>query len=83
MAFLLPMSFPLPSISLAFQAFKRPVATGMAVWKAWRRQAENRATLLHIDDHLCRDIGVSSERLTEELRRPWWRDPQLRRDLRN
>jgi len=75
-----PVSLSLPfSLTLALYSLKRPAA----VWKAWRRQAENRQLLARIDDHLCRDIGVSPRVLTQELSRPWWQDPQFRRDLRD
>jgi uncharacterized protein YjiS (DUF1127 family) len=75
-----PVSLSLPfSLTLALYSLKRPAA----VWKAWRRQAENRCLLTQVDDHLCKDIGVSADTLIAELRRPWWRDPQLRRDLRD
>lgn len=72
------LSRPFP-LTLALWSLKRPAA----VWRAWRRQADNRALLAQIDDHLCKDIGVSAQVLTEELSRPWSRDPQLRRDLRD
>lgn len=83
MAILLSLTFSLPSISLAIKAFKRPAGTAMAVWKAWRRQAANRELLRRIDAHLCKDIGVSAARLSAELSRPWWRDPQFHADLKN
>lgn len=73
-----PVSLSIPfSLTLALYSLKRPAA----VWRAWRRQAENRELLLRIDDHLCHDIGVAPDRLTKELRRPWWRDPAFHADL--
>lgn len=79
------MTIPVPSLSIPFSltlalySLKRPGAA----WRAWRRQVENRQLLTRLDNHLCKDIGVSAARLSSELGRPWWRDPQFHADLKD
>ena len=39
----------------------------------WRQRQEQRKSLAMLNDHLLRDIGLTSEDVREEMKKPFWR----------
>lgn len=61
------LSQSLPPLSRLLVA----VAYGLARWDDRRR---TRAALSRLDDHLARDIGLTTASIDAECRKPFWRD---------
>ena len=50
--------------------------------RAWRRNADLRAELRGLDDHMLADIGLTRFQVRNEIDRPFWRPVDLDRRRR-
>jgi len=61
----------------AFEAAVAPVDSALARvvdgLLTWRQRASDRRALAELDEHLLRDIGVTSADVYREVSKPFWR----------
>ncbi len=49
------------------------VARGIEILLMWQRRANERQALVHLDDRILRDLGLSRSEIIRESRKPFWR----------
>ncbi len=50
-----------------------PVVRGIEILLLWQRRANERHALLHLDDKVLRDLGLSRSDVLRESGKPFWR----------
>ncbi len=50
-----------------------PMARGIEILLMWQRRANERHAMLHLDDKVLRDLGLSRSEVIRESRKPFWR----------
>jgi uncharacterized protein YjiS (DUF1127 family) len=60
----------LPTVGLAARAYR--AAPVLRVVSGWLQRHRSRRALALLDEHLRRDIGLTVQDVTDELRKPFW-----------
>ena len=50
-----------------------PVVRGIEILLMWQRCANERHAMVHLDDKVLRDLGLSRSEVFRESRKPFWR----------
>ncbi len=46
---------------------------GIEILLLWQRRANDRHAMVHLDDKILRDLGLSRSEVIRESRKPFWR----------